>query len=813
MRVSTHEPAFVSIAVVTMALGIGLTTTLFSVAQGVLFKPLPWPDPARIVRLSETRDGRAARIRGTITNGTFLAWRDRSDLVESLGAYNTSTLTLVPTDGDPARVQVGRVTPSIFAVLRARPERGRLFDDSDAPMGTTGAPDTPSVAVLSFGAWQQWFGGADSAVGRTIRLDGLPFSIVGVMPRDFRFPDHETRVWIPMAVGSVLGDQGVRRISIFSGIARMKAGVTPEQVSAEGTARARSAPDPGLAATAMFGSSGPPDILATPLLDAITADVKPAIVLMLAAVVLLLLTATANVAGVQLARATTKRRELAVRAAIGASGAQLTRQLVLENLLLGAAGGAAGLLLSVLLHDALPWLLPPDFPRVADISIEPRVLVFAVIASLAVGVACGVTTAWQLRRLELMEILADGGAATSGAWHTRTGRTRSFIMAAQVAIACVLLVGAALLIRSFTTLVRGDRGYDPVNVLTARLDLPASYATEGRLAFADGLMERMAAAGGVERVAVGNALPFVSGGGNFAFQMPSPHDAGVMQRVQTLTRVVSPGYFAALRLRIVAGRAIDATDTLSSRPALVVNRTFAQQYLGPTPLGSRVPMSFGEHRPDADVVGIVDDMRQGDLNDAPTPEVFLSYRQMPQRLNNAPLIVVVRTQGDPVAVIPMLQAAVRDLDREVALDSVMTMDTRVMTSLARQRTYAVILGAFAICAALIAGVGLFGVLSYTIAQRAREIGLRTALGAQQRQIVQLVLRQGVVTAIAGIVAGLAMAVAGAKALTPLLFGVSTYDVASFAAVAVSLLAVVMAACIIPARRAAKLDPLVALRRP
>ena len=334
-----------------------------------------------------------------------------------------------------------------------------------------------------------------------------------------------------------------------------------------------------------------------------------------------------------------------------------------------------------------------------------------------------------------------------------------------------------------------------------------------RVAFAESLMQRLRAVAGVEHVAIGNALPFVSGGGSFAFQMPSPRDPAIVLQVQTLTRVVSPEYFAALRLRVVSGRALDDGDTLSSRPAIVVNRSFAQQYLGSTPIGSRVPLLFGENRPDGDVVGIVDDMRQGDVTEAPTPEVFVSYRQMPRRLTNAPLIVVVRTLGDPAAVIPMLRAAVREQDRAVALDSVLSMDARVMTSLARQRTYATMLGVFAVCAAIIAGVGLFGVLSYSIAQRAREIGLRTALGAQQRQIVQLVLRQGVVTAAAGIVLGLAISLASAKALAALLFGVATYDVTSFAAVAAALTGVVAVACVIPARRAARLDPLVTLRRP
>jgi putative ABC transport system permease protein len=811
-RVLKHEPGFAGITILTVALGIGLTTTLFSVANGVLLKPLPWSGAERLVRLTETREGRPARIRGTITNGTFLAWHRDSQLLDGLGGYATSSVTALPAQGDPMRLQTTRVTPSVFEILNAHPLRGRLFEAADAPMGSTGLIEPTRTAILSYGVWQQWFGGRDDAVGRTVLFNGRPVTVIGIMPRDFAFPDNETRVWMPLSVGSVLGDKGAQRISIFSALGRMKAGVTPQQVAAEGTARARSAPDPGLAATGMFGSSGAPEIAAVPMLDAMTAEVKPAIVMLLAAVVLLLATATANAASLQLARLTAKRRDMALRAAIGATSARLTRQLVMENVLLGIAGGLAGLGLTAALHRALPWLLPADFPRIIDISIDGRVLVFTLLAALATSIACGFLAALKLRRFELVEALADGGAgATAGVWHTRVGRTRTAIMAVQVAVACVLLVGASLLVRSFAALLHADRGYEPANVLTARIDLPASYLADGRVAFGDRLMERLRAVAGITHVAIGNALPFVSGGGSFAFEMPSPRDPAIKQRVQTFTRVVSPDYFQVLRLRVVQGRPLTEADTQSSRPVIVVNRTFARQYLADTPLGARVPLPFGQGKPDCDVVGVVDDMRQADVTEPPTPEVFVSYRQMPARLVNAPLIIVVRTAADPVAMIPMLQVAVREQDRTLALDSIMTLDMRVMNSLSRARTYAAVLGGFALCALVIAGVGLFGLLSYSIAQRSREIGLRTALGAEQRQIIQLVLRQGLVTAAVGIVGGLTVALASAKALSPFLFGIATHDVLSFAVVAAAVTVVTMVASVIPARRAARLDPLVALR--
>ncbi len=792
--------------------GVGASPTLFSVADGVLLKPLGWPESDRLVRLTETRQGKPARIRGTITNGTFLAWRADSSLLEGIGGYGASPVTAVPVGGEPARLQSGRVTPSVLSMLKTRPLRGRLFDDGDAPMGGTGRPPVMTSVVLSYGLWPQWFGGRDDVLGRSIQFDGVTVSVVGVMPRDFAFPDSETRAWVPMPILSVLGDGGAQRISIFSALARMKPGVTPAQAAAEGTARARTAPDPGLAAVAMFGVTAPPEIAATPAVEAMTADVRPAILVLLAAVGLLMATATANVASLQLARATTRRREMAVCAAIGAGAARLTRQLVVESSIIGGAGGLAGVMLAVALHRTMPSLLPADFPRVADIAIDLRVLGFAIAASIAASVACGWLPAMEARRINLVEVLAAGGvSSTGGAWRSRTGRLRAIIMAGQVAVACVLLVGAALLARSFTALMHADRGYDPSNVLTARVDLPASYTAARRVAFADALVERLRAVPGVTHAAAGNALPLLSLGGVFGFEVPSPRDPAIWQNVQTMIRVVGPDYFQVLRLRVVQGRPLTDGDTLNSRPVIVVNRTFARQYLGSTPLGARVPMRFGEGKPDCDVVGVVEDMRQSDVTEPQSPEIFASYRQMPTRLMSAPTVIVVRAAGDPTALVPTLRAAVRERDPLLVVDSIMTMEERVMASLAKPRIHALLLSGFAVFALAIAGVGLFGVLSYSVAQRSREIGVRTALGARPRDIVTLVLRQALTIAGAGLVAGLAIASAAARLLSTFLYGVTAYDAASFVLVPLVLAVVTAAACLVPARRAARVDPLTVLR--
>ena len=503
---------------------------------------------------------------------------------------------------------------------------------------------------------------------------------------------------------------------------------------------------------------------------------------------------------------------MALRAAIGAGAGRLTRQLVAESSLVGLSGGVAGLALAAVFNRVLPSLLPADFPRVADIALDWRALAFAIAVSMAASIACGLLPAAQAWRIDLVEALAeDGAASTGGAWRSRSGRIRSVIMTGQVAVASLLLVGAALLGRSFVALMHADRGYDPVNVLTARVDMPAAYTAARRLAFADALLDRLRAAPGVTTAAIGNALPFVSLGGNFAFHMTSPRDPSIKLEVQTITRVVSPDYFAALRLRVVEGRALADVDTAASRPVIVVNRSFAKRYLGDTHLGARVPLPFGEGRPDCDVVGVVDDMRQGDVTDAETAEVFMSYRQIPNRLVNASLFIVLRAAGDPVAQVPMVRGAVRELDPSLAMDSTMTMEDRVMTSLARPRTYAVLLFAFGAFALLIAGVGLFGVLSFSVAQRSREIGVRTALGAQPRDIVTLVLRQGLAIAAGGLAVGLSLAYALGGYVGSFLYGVTRYDAVSFAVVAVTLAMVSIVACVVPARRAAQVDPLTVLK--
>ncbi|MGH9407983.1 MAG: ABC transporter permease, partial [Vicinamibacterales bacterium] len=497
-RLLRRQPAYAALVVATMALGIAATTVLGSIAYGVLLKPLPWADAPRLVRLYETRQGSTKRFGPIFTNGTYLAWRDAARTLDAIGAWDNEQVA--PTDQPgAARIPICEVTPSLFPMLNVKPLRGRLFVPGDAlePPAENladggGAGDGPSptnrtsVVILSYGLWQQQFGGRGDAIGSRIRFDRTTYTVVGVMPAAFEFPNRDTRAWTPfyMEPQTRPGQKGMS-IDMFQAIGRLKPGVTPAQAAAEGTTLGRAAvPSTQIAkviSMAVFGTDGPIEVTTVPMLTALTADVRPAILVLFAAVVLLLATATANVASLQLARATARRRELAVRSALGAARGRLVRQTLVENVLLGLLGGVAGLALAAILHRALPSILPANFPRVEDIAFGWRIETFAVAISILAGLGCGVLPALHIARTELVPSLAeDSLAPVGGGLRTRTARVRAIIMAAQVAMACVLLVGALLLTRSFVDLMNATIGYDPTNVLTARLILTDGEFTPER---------------------------------------------------------------------------------------------------------------------------------------------------------------------------------------------------------------------------------------------------------------------------------------------------------------------------------------------
>jgi predicted permease len=807
LRLLVRQPGFTLVAVVVTALGIGATTTLFSVTYGVLHRPLPWPQPDRVIRVSESREGATRQFGPILTNATYLAWRNQPATIASLAAWSSRDATIT-SDGRADRVTIVSATASLFDVLESRPAIGQTFTAADE------LPAPSHVAVVSFGLWQRRFGGQPDAIGRILDLDGTPYRVIGVMSRAFEFPDREAEVWIPRYVAPVVAADGVgRSVSLTQAIARLRPGVTAEQAAAEGTARGHAAPELGMVGIAMFGTRAAPTIAATSYLDGLTSDVRPALTLLLAAVTLLLVTAIANIAGMQVARATSRRREVAIRAALGAGTGRLARQLLTESTLLGLVGGLAGLAVAYWLHALMPSLLPSTFPRREAVSIDAPVLAFTLGAALVAGVVFGLLPALMARRLNLVQTLVeDSLAPVGGSRRSGIGRARSLIMAGQVGMTAVLLIGASLLSRSFIAMLAVDRGYEPRNLLTATLPLPArSFTGPQRAALLDDVLDRLARLPGVQTAAASNVLPLTNSFMVAGFQMRSPRMKNGVTDVHAAVRIVSPKYFEALGMRIVEGRSFRESDTITSLPALVVNRAFVRTYLEGSALGVQIPVDGQDDRRAPEIVGVVDDVKQSEATDAPQPEIFRTYRQLTAGVETATPFIVLRSTVDPASLMPALRNIVRDQTPSLVPDGVMTMEERLSSSLAQPRLYAVVLSSFASFAVLIAGVGLFGVLSYNVAQRSRELGVRTALGARPAAIVVLVMRQAMGTTSAGLVVGVAAAFGLARYAGTLLFGVSARDPFTFVAVPVLLLAVALVACYVPARRAARVDPLKVLR--
>ena len=801
-RLLRRQPRHALLTILTMALGIGATTVLFSVTYGVLMKPLPWPTADRIVVLKETRGGSAPRF-GDFSNAAYLAWRDETSTLENIAAWSQRLVTLTGA-GEPERIRITAATASLFPVLGARPLIGSLFEPKD---------ETSPVMVLSERLWRQRFDADPGVLGRAVHLDGELYTVVGVLPDSLAYPDRQARAFVPFAIRPAAGNS----LSMFNAIALVRPGVTAAQAIAEGTARGRLAADTGMTTMAIFGSNGPLEIKALPLGEAMTADVRRPLVVLLAAVALLLLTATANVASLQLARATTRTREMAIRAALGAGGARVTRQLLVESLMLGISGGAAGLALTAFLHRLLPALLPADFPRLDALGVDAAVLAFALLVSVGSSMVCGLLPALRARRLNLVDALAEDGTAPVGAGlRSPTARTRMAIMSGQVTIACVLLIGASLLGRTFLALLHADRGYDLTDVWSARLSMPAPMypAPERRFALVEEILSGLSVIPGANEAAFTSELPLTPGGSTSAFDLKARAADGGIVHVQASPRIVSPRYFSALAIHTVAGRVFSEADTETSEPVVVVNQAFARRYLGDSPLGAKMPMA-GYAPPDqapieTTVVGIVDDVRYVTASVSSMPELFYSHRQLRGRLPVQTVTLLLRASGDRGAAAAALRAVVREADERLVAD-VVPLEQRLLTTLARPRLYAVLLGGFAGIALIIAAVGLFGLLSYSLSQRSRELAIRAALGASRVDILRLVLRQGLAVTIAGVVAGVLAAAWLTQALSSELYGVTPHDTLTFVAVPLLLFIVGALACLIPARRAASLDPLRVLR--
>lgn len=807
LRLLRRQPGFSVVSVLMIALGIASTTAIFSVVNGVLLKPLPWRDAGRLIRIVESRDGGNLRL-PIFSNASYLAWKEHAETVEGLGAYITSTVSF---DGSAGleRIASAGVSASAFPLLGVQPILGTVFADADEL--------APNNIIVSYGFWQERFAGARDVIGKTLMLDGRPRTIIGVMPDGFDFPSRGVRLWTPFrVVPAIVPGSKQTSISMFAAFARLKPGVTPSQAAAEGGARGTAGPDLGMVTSAVFGATGPVRVTAQPMLDSIVGDMKDALWVLLAAVALLCVAAIGNVANMQLAQANARRREMAMRAAIGAGGGRLARQLFVETGVMALIGGVLGLGLTAAILRALPSLLPGDFPRAADVGIDARVALVVVALTILVALIVGLMPVRMARRVRLTSAIAENGSAPVGhRLRSPAARSRALIIAGQVAIAAVLLVGASLLIRSFQTMASADRGFAPSNLMTSRVTLLGQkLSPSARAEFFSTVAAKLRALPGVTTVGYSDVLPL---GGTFtrvSFNRTSGEAPGdPNNNISAASRTVSANYASALGLRILQGRGFNESDTATSEPVMLVNEAFVRRYITGDPLAVSLPAGFDsavEARNPWRIVGVVADVRNQSADEPPQPEVYCSVHQLSDG-PSATQYVAVRTTGDSAPVAARLRDIVRETSSRAVAEQIMTMDARLMTSLSRPRLYAVLLGGFALFAALVAVIGLFGGLSYSVSQRTREIGVRTALGATPSEIMRLVVAQGMVMTVLGLVTGLLAAAFATRLLGQFLFGVTAHDPFSFAVVAIGLAAVAALACALPARRAARVDPLKGLR--
>ena len=794
VRSLRKSASFSAAAVVTLALGISSTTAIFSVVHSVLLAPLPFPEGDRVV-VPESRKTNTGET-WTVTYADFMDWRD-NHLFDKVAVYQDAQMDLTG-PSDPVRVSAAAVSPQFFGALAVRPALGRTLQAGDFPV------DAPRAIVISDRLWRRQFGSRPDVVGMTVEVNAIKRPIVGVMPADVRWPIGAD-LWVPLRFSTEQDPDLQRRDNfIFSAIARLAPGTTLEST------RARMATLARLAETANPQIRKDVTTVPTPVLQWALGSTTPrALWILLGAVALLLLIGCVNVANLQLARAAARQRELAVRTALGASRFRLVRQMLIESAVLAGAGGALAIVMARWMVTLIVRVAPTDVPRIETATLNAAALAFAIGVSAAVALIFGLVPALHAARSDPHLALGDGGTRTSAGRHSV--RTRRMLVVAELALSVVLLVGAGLAIRSISRLRQVNAGFDPHNVLTASISIPGiRYDNQSKVvSFMYGLRDRLAAAPGVAAAGIASASPL--GGGGFYLgrsMVAEGRDPTPANEVSINWNVTTPGYFAALGMPIVRGRDFTERDDTASAPVMIVNEAFAKaMFPNGGALGKRA-MSSRDEKVYREIVGIVRDVKYYGASDTARALVWVPYPQ-----NNAwhQGIVTIRTRSAPLDALPVLRNELHAMDRGVALANVSTMTEALSRSMASDRLLAILLGAFASLALVLAAVGIFGVLSYMIAQRTHELGIRLALGAQRADVIRLVARETVPMVGVGVAIGLAAALGLARLVRSMLYQVAPNDPLTFGGVAVVLAAVAMAAALVPARRAARVDPCVALR--
>jgi putative ABC transport system permease protein len=785
-------PGFTLVAVLTLALGIGANSAIFSVVNGVLLKPLPYPEADRLVGVYHTTDGQRAVMSGP----NFTDVSRAATSFESAAAISTGRMILTG-EGEPTRLAIAEVSASLFSVLRVRPALGRAFNADE------NTPGRNNLVILSHGLWQQRFGSDPSVIGRRITLDGVSKEVVGVMPAGFSYPSGRD-AWLPVDYdeGFVTKQRGAWYLSV---VARLKPGVTPQQSAAEveaiGRNLARQYPD----ANAEIGMT------TYPLLEAMVGNIRPSVMILLGAVGFVLLIACTNVANLLLARAATRETEMAVRTALGAGRARLVRQLLTESVLLSLVGAGFGLLLAVWGVELLTNLKPQGIPRLDNVRIDGVVILFTIAVGVVTGVLFGLVPAFAATRGLSATLKESGrGAVTSRS----AGRVRGALVVTELALAVMLLVGAGLLMRSFIKLQAVDPGFKVDPALTFDLTLPdARYKEmEQQIAFYDQLLPRLRGLPGVQAASAVMGLPLAGLDFIISFEVAGRPPVPPAQQPAMQVRVATPEYFSTLGIPLKRGRMFTEDDRLQSPKVVLITEAAAKQYFpSEDPIGKTIKLGWGrgpgKPRAGGEVVGIVGDIKAEGLDEPNPPQIYMPLRQWPVSF----MTVVLKTSVPPTSLTEAARAQVAAIDPNLPLSNIGTLDAIVAKSISQQRFYMTLLSVFAAVALVLAAIGIFGVLSYAVSQRTREIGIRMALGAQERTVIGLVVRQAMALVAAGVVAGTLLALYLSQTMTKMLFSVRPTDPATFVSVAAVLAGVALLASYLPARRATRVDPIVALR--
>ena len=793
LRMLVRNPGFTIIATLALALGIGANSAIFSVVNTVLLRPLPYKNPDNLVMVWEEVT-HLGFPKNTPSPANFIDWRDQSTVFEGMAAMAERSFNLTGM-GEPERFDGRRVSANLFTLLGVQPQLGRAFRPEEDKPGSR-------VVVLSYGFWQRRFGSDPRIIGQSLSLNGEGYTIVGVMPRSFQFPTRRDQLWVPIAFESKeAANRGSHYLEV---VARIKPGVTLEQAQAEmntiAARLARQYPEENI----RIGS------VITPLHEQVVGNIKPALLVLLGAVGFVLLIACANVANLLLARAVVRQREIALRLALGASRSRLTKQFLTESVLLAALGGVVGLLLALAGITILKTFIPDTISQAQAIGIDGKVLVFTGLVALLTGMIFGLAPATQASNFNLNETLKEGGRE-SGAG-SRGNRIRALLVISEVAVSFILLIGAGLLINSFLHLRNLDPGFRADHLLAMKVDLPElKYPDKERRAlfFAE-LLRRVRNLPGVQSAAVATNLPLTYDGDSVPIGVEGRIDPPPDQRPDVILRVISPGYFNTMGIPMVQGRDFTEQDKPDSSYAVVISEKTARHFWpGENPMGKRLkPGSTTSASPWREVVGVVKDVRQNDFVAEPKMQMYIAHKQINSFAPNA---LVVRTNVDPLSLGATVRDTIWSIDKDQPVSDIRTMEEIVSEAVARQRFSMLLLGVFATLALVLAAVGIYGVMSYSVAQRTREIGIRMALGAQKKDVLKLTVGQGLRLVSIGVAIGLVAAFVLTRVMASLLFGVSATDPVTFIAISVVLISVAMLASFVPALRATKVDPMVALR--